>query len=199
RVVHIGVRMAHRVPDTVDGTLRLRDETTDHSGLSIVDTGPITGVDDVTLYGPEFGAAFGHTLIYAEYNKADLARTAADDLDFDSWHVSVSWAPGGESRAESYEIDAGEFKRLKPSRNFRPGQGGGTWELKARYAGLDLNAGTMNGGREEPVTSVPNSQADANVRFMRYWCHIDDTDGSSAARRAAEDLDVPSWRAQYAF
>lgn len=203
RVLHLGFRAAYREPADNPGplrTLRIRDETTDFSNLSVVDTGFISNVRDATLFGPEAAWVRGPFSVYGEYNDARIGRGAGEaDLSFASWHVAATWSLTGESRAAAYEIDAGEFKRLSPARPFRRGDGGGAWELAVRYSALDLNDGAFVGGSEKALTAGANWYVNDNVRMLLDWTHIVETDASNAIREGAEGMDIFRARAQFTF
>lgn len=199
RVLHIGFRGAYREPADDVPSVRMRDETSHFSDLRIVDTGLLSGVDNVTLLGPEAAFAKGPFSIVGEYNDASISRVGLGNLDFSSWHVAVTWSLSGESRAAAYRIDAGEFKRLTPARNFSRGGGRGAWELAARYASIDLNDGGVTGGTEDAFTAAANWYVNQNVRMMFSWRRILDTDGSNATRAAAEGMNILAVRAQYTF
>lgn len=199
RIVHLGVRAAYREPDAT-GRIRMRDETTHYSNLRIVDSGIITGTQSVLLYGPEAAFVYGPVSLTGEYNRADIGRSVASDLNFDSWHVEATWTLTGESRAAAYRLDAGEFKRLTGAREFSLANGGwGAWELAARYANLDLNDGAFVGGESNVFTTALNWYINSNVRLMFDYSRVIDTDASTALRDAVQGLNVYQVRAQYTF
>ncbi|MFO7285641.1 MAG: porin [Gammaproteobacteria bacterium] len=198
RVVHLAVRAAYREPDAAAEPVRIRDETTDFSSLHIVDTGPLADVERVVLVGPEAALVSGPFSLFAEYTLADVDR-GASSASFDAWHIGAAWTIGGESRADAYSLESGKFQRLQPTRAFSRGAGGGTWELVARYASLDLNDGAFVGGDEERLTLGANWYVNRHVRTMLDWSRIVDTDESNAVRAAAVGLDVITLRAELSF
>src|SRR5690606_36535622 len=125
-----------------------RDETTDSSSLHIVDTGPLADVDRVVLFGPEAALVLGPFSLFGEYTSADVDREAAS-VQLDAWHIGATWTLGGESRAAAYSLESGRFERLEPERAFSRSGGGGTREITARYATLDLNDCTLADGAEK--------------------------------------------------
>jgi phosphate-selective porin OprO/OprP len=200
RVLHLGLRGAYREPANAASSVRIRDETAHVSSLHIVDTGVLTGVDSVTLFGPEVAYVNGPFSLVGEYNHASVSRAGADDLDFSSWQLDATWSLTGESRAATYRIDDGELKRLTPARDFsRGGRGSGAWELAARYASIDLNDDGITGGREETFTAGANWYINPSIRLLFAWTRILATDGSTPFRAGAEGINVFSIRAQYAF
>jgi phosphate-selective porin OprO/OprP len=199
-VVHLGLRHAYRAIEPATPTFSIKDKTTDFSALSIVNTGAIANADAVTLFGPELALAFGPLYVFAEYTDANISRSNAGDLNFDAWHIGTAWTLTGESRAERYRIDAGEFKNLRPASTFDLRKGDfGAVEIAARYAAINLNDGAFIGGEEEAASLALNWQPNYNVRLMLDWTHIMDTDGSNAIRQFAPDMDILTFRTQYNY
>ncbi len=196
RVLHLGVRGAFR--DPADNSVRLRSETTHISDLFTVNAGTLTGIKDAFLTGPEAAFAWGPFSIGGEYNHVWLRRNGGKNLDFKSWHVQTTWSLTGESRAASYAMKSGEFKRLMPARNFGldEGSGWGAWELAARWAGINLDDGDVNGGRQGVLTVGLNWYLNPVVRLMFHWSKILD---KNSVNSSAENLDIFQTRAQIAF
>lgn len=200
QVLHLGVRALVRAPSQNDPTYRIRDETTHLSGLRIVDTGDIGSVDRNTITGVEAAYAAGPFSVVGEYSMLDTDRDGLPGLSFDSWHVYGTWSLTGESRAASYRMSAGEFKRLKPNTEFSPSNGTwGAWELAVRWANLDMNDGDVVGGEEDVLTTGLNWYLNTNVRLMLEWSRIMDTDASTELRDAAQGLNIFQFRTQYTF
>jgi phosphate-selective porin OprO/OprP len=199
-VLHLGVRAARRTPSDADPSFRIRDETTHMSSLRLVDTGDIDQVEQNVLTGLEASYARGPFSLTGEYTALETSRFDLPTLNFDSWSVFGTWSLTGESRAASYRIDAGEFKRLQPGTEFNPRNG--TWgalELALRYAHLDANDRDIVGGEEDVLTTGLNWYMNTNVRLMFEWSRILSTDGSNELREAAEGLNIFQFRTQYTF
>ena len=200
RVLHLGGRVAYREPSPGKDDLRIKDETTHHSNLAIVDTGDLANVDSATLVGPEFAVAVGPFSLFGEYNKAFIDRSRGSDYDFDSWHVAGTWTMTGESRAAAYKMSSGEFKRLTGDTNFSlANRTWGAWELAGRLAGIHLNDGSFKGGDEMVWTTGLNWYLNPSVRLMFEWSRIVDTDNSSATRRDANGMDIVQGRVQFVY
>lgn len=199
--VHLGARAAYRQPGTNKQTIRIKDETTHLSNLSIVDTGSIEEVHDVVLVGGEAAFVYGPFELVGEYNHAYFNRRRANpDVDFDSWRCAAIWILTGENRMDSYRMNAGEFKRLTPNQNFSlRGGGWGAWELATRLASIDLNDGPVTGGEEKVFTLALNWYVNPIVRFMFEWSRIVDTDHSNDVRKAADGINIFQFRGQLAF
>lgn len=200
KVVHLGLRASYREIDASTPVVSIKDKTSDFSELSIVNTGALANAENVTLSGPEFAIAYGPLFMFGEYNNVELDRTAASTLEFNSWHVGATWALTGESRAARYRMSDGEFKNIRPTRNYEFGSGNpGAWELAARFASISLNDGLFIGGEEDAASLSLNWYPNRNVRFLLDWTRILDTDGSNTVRTFAPDMDILTFRSQYNF
>ncbi|MFT5320692.1 MAG: phosphate-selective porin OprO/OprP [Pseudohongiellaceae bacterium] len=198
-VVHLGIRGALRsMSDPME--FRVRDETTDWSNFSIVDTGTLNGADEVTMYGPEFAFAMGPLTLMGEYSTMEVSRVGVPDAEFDAWHIGGAISLTGDNRAPFYRMSAGEFKGVRPGKPFDPasGQWGG-FELVARYASIDLNDGSLTGGNEDVVNAGVNWYLNRNIRFLFDWTHILDTDESNTVRLYAPGMDLFRIRTQYNY
>ena len=157
KVVHLGIRGSYREIDKRTPTLSIKDKTSDFSDLNIVNTGALNDAESARLFGPEIAVALGPLYMFAEQTSATITRTAAPDLDFSGWHAALAWTLTGESRASRYRMDAGEFKNIRPKKNFDMINGGlGAWEVALRFASIDLNDGNINSGEEAAVSLALN-------------------------------------------
>lgn len=190
QVLHVGVRGSYREPQTALGT-RLRDETTNMSNFRVVDTGLISDVDSVLLYGPELVYVYGPWSLGGEYTALRLNRNG-EDFDFSGWHAETTYTLTGESRAKAYRIGSGEFKRLTA-------ESGRAWELAARVANIDLNSGSISGGAEDISSLGLNCYYSKNLRLMLNWSHILSTSGGNDNTSLAQGLDFFTFRAQLNF
>lgn len=175
RVLHLGLRGAVRDPD--DDEIRIRSETTHLSNLFLADTGTLAGVERVYLLGPEAAFALGPFSVGGEYNRVYADRSRMRDLAFDGWHVEATWSLTGESRAAAYRMGSGEFKGLRPARNFSLREGGwGAFEVATRYAAIDLDDRDVDGGRTGVFTLGLNWYLNPSIRLMFDWSRVIDAD-----------------------
>jgi len=80
----------------------------------------------------------------------------------------------GETRP--YDAASGVFRGISPARPV--GQSGrGGWEWVARYSEMDLNDGSIGGGRERNATLGLGWYANDFVRISGNWVHVSDIDG----------------------
>ncbi len=207
RTVHIGFRGAVRRPEENNESLRFRSETTNMSDYNVVDTGNIVNIDEAVLYGPEAAVAFGPFSIFGEYNQVLIRRSDANSLHFQSGHIGAAWSITGESRAAAYTIKSGEFKRLRPARNFSLKNGGcGAWELAARFAYIDATNGSatdpgqVRGGEQQTFDAAVNWYPNPVVRFMLGWAYVVDTRASSSDfNEEGKGLSAFTFRTQITF
>ncbi|MDT8428893.1 MAG: porin [Pseudomonadales bacterium] len=199
QTLHLGLRAGLRNTDDSE-TAQVRDKTTEFSGFSIVNTGLLNDVEQVTMFGPEFAWALGPFTVLGEYNKAEIKRDSLNDLSFDSFHVGATWSLTGEHRAGAYRIDSGEFKAVRPTQVFDPANGAwGGVELVARYGEIDLNDAGFVGGQVEEVNIGANWYLSSNMRLMFDWMHVLDTDESNLVRSIVPDMDIVTVRVQYNY
>jgi phosphate-selective porin OprO/OprP len=195
RVLHLGVRGAYREPN--DEEVRIRSETTHLSSLFTADTGDLMDVENAWLVGPEAAFAFGPVSLVAEYYHAFLDRKSTSTLGFDGWHVEAAWSVTGESRAASYNMASGEFKGLRPARNFSLREGTwGAFEVATRYASIDLNDRDVRGGRQGVFTLGMNWYLNPNIRMLFDWSRIVD---ANDLRFDANGLDILQGRVDFHF
>lgn len=204
-VLHIGFRTAYRQPSPDAESVRLQDETTHHSSLSIVDTGDgsIDNFQDITLFGPEAAYAWRFVTVRGEYNYAHMRRRGAEAVSFQSGYVSVGLALTGQNFASAYKMSAGEFRRLENVHDFDPRSGHwGGLELASRWSFIDLEDADVIGGREQAISTDLIWSLNFNVRLMFDWTHIVKTEGpawNGTVNSSAEGLNVVTARAQFAF
>ena len=169
-LVHLGVSAEYRDPK--DTSVRFRARPESHiTGERLIDTGSMTGVDDVVRFGAEAAAVFGPLSVQAEYiqaevNGGDIEGVDTGDPSFNGWYAYGSFFVTGESRAYKSSKRA-SFQRVKPLHNF-PG-GPGAWEIAARYSTLDLNDADINGGEQDDITVGLNWYPNPHVRFMANY------------------------------
>ncbi len=189
-VIHLGLRGSYRAPED---PIRIRDESTNMSNLRIVDTGLLSDVNGVTLAGAEATWVSGPFSIGGEWNIVNL-NLPGRDSDFMGYHVAATYTLTGESRAPAYRMEAGEFKRLRANN-----EGERPIELAARYASLDLNSRSIQGGEEDVFSLGLNWYYSANLRLMLNWNHVLDADEGALSLGDADGLNIFGFRAQLNF
>jgi phosphate-selective porin OprO/OprP len=184
------------------------------SGVRLVDTGAINS-DGLTAYGLEAGASWKNLYGSGEWYRIDVSRNATApavspfDPSFSGWYLQGAWAITGEHHA--WTNANGGFVGIRPAKVFDPRRGTwGAWELAARYSQLDLNdrdgvagaatpAGGIRGGEQKISTLGLNWYPNNVVRFLLdyQWDRVKRL--SAAGASIGEDVNVISFRSQFAF
>ena len=185
QVLHFGASAGYRKANDKGGTqagtpLRLRQRPEANlTSIRLVNTGNISGVDDLLLWGLEAAWVGGPLSLQAEYMSMDISRGAGlPDLNFSGYYLVGSWILTGESRR--YNFDRGVF--TNPRVGALAGRGGiGAWELAARLSQVDLTdraggPGAVIGGEESNMTLGLNWYPNDNLRFMLNWTRVLDVD-----------------------
>ena len=187
RVVHFGGAVEYR--DVSGGSdYRIGTQVESSLGPRIIDTGDIADVDSTVALGAEAAALFGPVLLQSEYHRAFLQRDAGGDLDFGGGYVQASWVVTGERRL--YNPRVGVFQGLNPRSDW------GAVELAARFSGMDLKDGDVDGGEALAYTAGLNWYLRSNLRFMFNYVFVD------AEQRNTGNSDRPhifQFRAQLHF
>lgn len=182
-VLHLGGSWRQRTPDAPANQVRFRAAGESHViGETLVDTGNITGVENYTTAALEAMYRLGGVTLMSEYSQTDLSRAVGGEPAFNGGYVSLGWMLTGESRP--YNAKRGTVGKLKPNAPFTMGgQGGGAWEIAARYNTLDLTDQTIAGGEMDSVTLGLNWYPNDNVRLMLNYVRNDiDNTGPVAFR-----------------
>lgn len=140
----------------------------------LLDTGEISGAQDVNRWGLETGGIYGPLWLQAEYLRTDVHRKADRTVSFDGWHTDIGWVLTGEPRG--YDWHQGVFTNPKPHTNFGNG-GWGAWEVAARYSVLDLTSLDIRGGREANFTAGINWFLNPNFALKADWTKVLDING----------------------
>ena len=160
KLVHLGLSASRKDVDS----LRYRQRPEAHISPRFVNTGTFTA-DSVTLLGLEAATVQGPFWAAAEYTQADVDASSVGDPSFDSFYLQAGYFLTGESRA--YKTSAGAFNRNKPKNNFvGNGNGGGAWEIAARYSTLNLTDAGIAGGEIDNISAALNWYLNPATRVM---------------------------------
>lgn len=174
-LLHTGVAYSYRAVG--DQTLRLSSRPEAHLGPRIVDTGTID-VSDWHVFGGELAYLYGPFSVQSELFYANLNMIGAPNVDLNGCYVNFSYFLTGENR--NYKRGAGTFNnRVKPFENFFRvlGEDGcaitgkGAWEMAYRYSYVDLDDGTVAGGRASDHTFGLNWYLTPYTRMMFNYVH----------------------------
>ncbi|MGH8029925.1 MAG: OprO/OprP family phosphate-selective porin, partial [Arenimonas sp.] len=131
-----------------DGRARWRVRPdADLSGARLVDSGQFTDADRIATLGGELAYVHGPMKLSAEMMRTNTSRDSNPDYSFDSWYVGGIWNVTGETWG---------YKNGVVTTTLPDDPGAGMWQLGARYDHVDLNDGTVFGGKESNWTLGAN-------------------------------------------
>ncbi|MCK9469553.1 MAG: OprO/OprP family phosphate-selective porin, partial [Porticoccaceae bacterium] len=196
-IVHLGIAGRFHKPEDSTNELRFSSRPeTNVTGVRVVDTSTIQGVEDFYSVGLEAGAVFGPFSLQGEYIGTTLNRESGlDDVDLNAWYAYASYTLTGEPR--TYRASTGVFDRPRVANPVNKG-GIGAWEVGLRYSSADLTDGGVIGGELENLTLGLNWYALDNLRFAANYTHVLDVDRPGHALDGL-DLNTLTVRAQIDF
>lgn len=193
-VLHLGLSASFESPrGSTDGRgmyhgpaarwrARPEDGLTD---VRLVDSGSLSHVDNNRRLGLEGLWIRGPLSVQGEYLQAHTERSETlPSYAADGYYVFGSYVLTGESRPYS----AGNVNNLKPRNPW------GAVELLVRYSSLDLDHGTVHGGRERDLTFGANWYLTQHFKFQANYVQVHAT---RLGKR--QDPDIMELRAQVYF
>jgi len=164
-LLHLGLSYTHRFRGMEDSgaELRARPESrlTDHR---LVDTLEFStkGMD---IINPEMAIVAGPFSLQGEYFHLFADSDETGDPRFWGFYLYGSYFITGEHR--NYDRSNGVFSGIKPKSDFHLFDGGwGALEVALRFSYVDLNGGSIRGGREHNFTAGLNWYLSEKTRFM---------------------------------
>ncbi len=178
RYLHLGVAGSYR--GTKDGTVRFRAQPEARLGSTtpnvpfFVDTGNIAA-GDYSLLGLEALLTEGSVSVQGEWIGTAVGTARAGNVFFQAWYATATWLITGEHRP--YRHDNGTYERTVPTRDFvrtqdgRTAFGPGAWELALRLSHIDLDSGSVRGGRLTDLTAGVNWYLNPYLRVSANYIH----------------------------
>jgi len=167
RLLHLG--LSHVDRDTDGDQLRLRARpNADMAAVRIVDSGTLGDVDRVGTTGGEAMWIAGPLKLQGEYFFMDADRIDRGGYQARGGYASALWTPGG----ATWDYRGGLPRTVV--------EGNGLWQLGLRYDRLDLDDGTVHGGRMDAWTLGVNWYWRSNAKLMLNYVDV-------ASRRADPD------------
>lgn len=180
KFLHLGVSYSHQFRDDTDSDARVRFNTRPESRLTdkkLVDTNEFFA-DGVDLIGFEAGLVSDSLSIQGEYIRAMTDSKEEGDPEFWGFYVYGNYFLTGERR--EYVRSKGTFTPEMPKHGFRPRRAEwGAWEIALRYSYLDLNDGTIEGGKEQNFTIGLNWYFTQKYRVMFNYVRSEVEDRAS--------------------
>jgi phosphate-selective porin OprO/OprP len=165
RLLHVGAAYSLRDPKD---TVQYKSTPEAHLAPTFVDTSTLTS-DESSVLGLECAWVDGPFSLQGEYMYANVdGKDGASSPNFDGFYIQGSYFLTGEHR--KYKTSSGTFDRVKPKENFDSKGGAGAWEIAARYSQIDLNDGSITGGRLKDTTVGLNWYLNPNMRIM--WDYV---------------------------
>lgn len=156
-VLHLGLTASRERPDSESLRLRARPEV-GLTGVRLVDTGTLAGVDTVQRTGLEGLWIRGPWSVQGELLRVHANREAGlQDVSGDGGYVFGSWVVTGESRGYN-----GYASNVAPSAT-------SALELLVRYSRLDLDDGAVRGGRQSDWTLGANWYLGRNFKVQANY------------------------------
>lgn len=186
QVAHLG--LAYRFARPPDSMVRFSGTPEVDLAPTVVDTGPIIGVDRTHSVGLEGAVILGPLSAQGEYVLVAVERNRGDDALLQAGYVTVSYFLTGECR----RYQNGRFGRVYPKTSiFEIGSGPreedrvpgfGAWELAARWSTIDLDDGDVQGGDiDHEVTLGLNGYLNANTRLFFDYVNSQLDEGTAHA------------------
>ena len=158
-VLHLGMSLRHGTPE--DRQLRLRSRPESFQAPYVVDTG-VFAAESMNMSGLEAYYRSGPLLLGGEIFIQNVDSASTGNPQFNGGEVFVAWNVTGETRP--YKPAGGYFMAVSPSRPVGKG-GPGAVELVLRYSDVDLDAGTLRGGKFRRITPMVNWHLSDNIRL----------------------------------
>ncbi len=168
KVIHLGVSLSWRgLFDLIDDNhpfIRSRPEV-GLADVRYVDTGDLPGINHISRFGLEGAWQAGPLSLQGEYIRTFLSREGAyGDASFEGWYAYASWFPFGGSRKYFPSKALFVYPDIRSS--------WGEFEVAVRYSMLNLNDGSVRGGREQNVTLGLNWYLTPQLRVMANYVLI---------------------------
>jgi phosphate-selective porin OprO/OprP len=158
-LLHLGLSVRYGKPE--DRQMRLRARPESFQSPYVVDTG-VFDAERIEMSGLEAYYRSGPLLVGTEIFMQDVDSVSTGSPQFNGGEVFVAWNLTGETRP--YKPAGGYFMAVSPSRPV--GQGGpGAIELVLRYSDVDLDSGTLRGGKFRRLTPMVNWHLSDNIRL----------------------------------
>lgn len=159
KVLHVGVNYRYGKP--VEGEMRVRSRPEANPAPRFIDTGDFQ-TDQANHMGGEAYYRAGPWLLGSEIYTHRFSSATANDPVFFGGDVVVSYMITGETRP--YYTATSIFGFVPIDRSVFKG-GPGAWEVLFRASTLDLDGGTLKGGKFWRITPMVNWYLSKDVRF----------------------------------
>ncbi len=149
-VFHLGVNLRNGSPK--QGQLQFRSRPESFTAPYFVDTGKFASTN-TKMAGYETYYRKGPLLLGSEYWWVNVSSPSTHNPVIHGGDFVATWCVTGEAR--TYNTVQGAFREVIPKRSVFSG-GPGAVELVARFSDIDLNSGTLQGGKFWRFTPMVN-------------------------------------------
>ncbi|KGM56514.1 porin [Lysobacter arseniciresistens ZS79] len=181
-IFHLGLSYVDQ--DTDADTLRLRTRPqADLAAVRLADTGTLRDTDRIATTGLESFWVRGPLKLQGEYMHADVSRHDNADYAATGGYLSALYNLTGETW--SYKNGTpGTGKAEDPAR--------GLWQVGLRYDTIDLDDGSVQGGRMDAITAGVNWYWRRNFKFALNYVQVDSERGG-----VSDDPNIIETRLQF--
>jgi phosphate-selective porin OprO/OprP len=158
-LLHLGINLRYGKP--AENKLQLRSRPEVFLTPYFVDTGKFPS-SATFMAGPEVYYRRRNWLFGSEYWFQKVDSPSTHNPIFNGGDVAATWIITGETR--TYNTVGGFFRAVSPARPVFQG-GPGAWELVSRYSYINLDSGTLTGGRFNRFTEQLNWYLSQYVRL----------------------------------
>ena len=158
-LLHLGINLRYGKP--AENKLQLRSRPEVFLTPYFVDTGKFPS-SATFMAGPEIYYRRRNWLFGSEYWLQKVDSPSTHNPTFNGGDVAATWIITGETR--TYNTVGGFFRAVSPARPVFQG-GPGAWELVSRYSYINLDSGTLTGGRFNRFTEQLNWYLSQYVRL----------------------------------
>lgn len=179
--IHLGLAATHRIPENRNNTLKFSavPETRSILGFSSIDTKSITHIDHMDAVGLEFASSYRSFSVQSEAIRTELDRKDGfNDLTFQGAYAEVAYFLTGEHRG--YDSKRGTFAKVKPIKGFLKGSGIGAFEAVGRVAYLDLDDGSVAGGKTTAYSAGLNWFLRSDLKLSSEVTYLDNSYSNKA-------------------
>ena len=165
KLLHLGLSYTHKFRGREDVGVEFRSRPESRlTNVRLVNTGEFF-TKEMDVINPEVAVVSGPFSLQGEYFHLFSDSDTADNPRFWGFYLYGSYFVTGEHR--NYDRSTGIFSGIKPKRNFHFfGGGWGALEVALRFSYVDLNGGSIKGGKEYDLTAGLNWYLNENARFM---------------------------------
>jgi phosphate-selective porin OprO/OprP len=176
RLLHLGVSYRYGEPEA--GEIRVRSRPEANPAPYFIDTDKFPAHHSNHIGGEVYFTS-GPFMLGSEYYVHMFSSPEKDNPKFHGGEIVASYIITGESRP--YSTVSGIYAFVPVNKSVFDG-GPGAWEAVLRFSVLDLDGGTLNGGKFWRITPMINWYLSENARFeLAYGYGVLDRFGMNGA------------------